>query len=167
MTLIFLIWGLFGGLLVYFFQANFLKVLLRPQYEKPVNSVKDIIERGMIPFVEDRAYFYKDHLLQSPNPLHQQLGDIMVVPKDDEEQSRMFVDDIQGGNTHVYLGVLMDYEYEFGGYSKGDYYKSKDVLEGLSPYGGNILNKKWEYGDAYNHHLLIYHQVWVLRAKSL
>ena len=164
---VFLIWGLFGGLLVYFFQANLLTVLLRPQYEKPINSVKDIIDSGMIPFVWETAYYLKDHLLRSPNPLHQQLGDIMVVPKDDEEQSRMFVDDIQGGNTHVYLGIMYDWEYEYGGYNQGDYHTSKDILEGISPYVGKILNKKWEYGDAYNHHLQLYHQVSIFWAESL
>ena len=164
---VFLIWGLFGGLLVYFFQANFLTVLLRPQYEKPVNSAKDIIDRGMIPFVQDTGYFFKDHLLRSPNPLYQKLGEIMVVPKDFRDYLKMLVDDIQGANTHVYLGVLMDYEYEFGGYNQGDYHTSKDSLKGLSPYGGNILNKKWEYSDAYNHHLLLYHQVSIFWAESL
>ena len=81
MKFVLLIWGLFGGLLVYFFLANFLTVLLRPQYEKPVDSVQDIIERGMITFVPDASYYWKDFLLQSPNPLYQKLGDMCVVPK--------------------------------------------------------------------------------------
>ena len=78
----------------------------------------------------------------------------------------MFVDDIQGGNTHVYLGYMNDWAYEYGGYSRRDYHKSKDSLEGLSPYTVNILNKKWEYSDAYNHHLLLYTQVWIQEYNS-
>ena len=152
------IWGLFGGLLVYFFLANFLTVLLRPNYEKPVNSAKDIIDRRMIPFVDDGAYFYRDYLVRSPNPLYQQLGEIVVIPKDYGEVLEMFKNDIQGG-THVYLGVMFSGDYEYGGYSKQDYHTSKDGLEGQNPFGGNILNKAWEYSDAYNHHVLLFHQV--------
>ena len=71
----------------------------------------------------------------------------------------MFIDGIQGANTHVTLGIMYEEEYEIGGYNQGDYHISKDSLKGFSPYGTNILNKKWEYSDAYNYQLLLFIQV--------
>ena len=134
-------------------------MLLRPQYEKPVDSVQDIIERGLIPFVNDDNYYIKDFLSQSPNPLFQQLGEMTVVPTDYEEFIRMIKEQIQGANTHVLMTLLHDYDYESSGFIKSDFHKSKDYLEGNNPFGVNILNKKWEHSAAYDHHLLLYTQV--------
>ena len=171
MTFVLLIWGLFGGLILYFFLANFLTVLLKTTLEKPVNSAQDIIDRGMIPFADEGAYFWKGHLLQSPNPLYQQLGKIMEVPLDWKGFCRRCKVDIQSENTHVFLGDFdaltywcgecgKDFkEYENVDYQQSDYYSSTEVLEGSNPYSGNILNKRWTHGDEYNHHLLLFSQV--------
>ena len=42
-----LLWCVWGGLLLHILECNYLKVLLKPTYGKPVDSAEDIIERGL------------------------------------------------------------------------------------------------------------------------
>ena len=77
-----------------------------------------------------------------------------MVPSDYDTFLKVVRKDIQGANTHVYLGVLYDYK-------KGDgkFHENKEVLEGITPYGVDIVNKKWSLGKEYSYHLLLFHQV--------
>ena len=50
--------ALCGGLFIYAFLANLRTMLLMPQYEAPIDSAQDILDRGMIPFVGDGGEFY-------------------------------------------------------------------------------------------------------------
>ena len=79
------------------------------------------------------------------------------MPADMPELDAMARDDIQGANTHVFVGCyacFVSYNGKFG-----KYHKSKEAIAGTNPYVGNIMNKKWEYNEAYNHHMLLFHQV--------
>ena len=99
------------------------------------------------------------NLLQSSNPVYQQLGKITIVPKDYDTLAKMVREDIKGANTHVFLGTL-DYvvELDKDEIIPGKYHASTDVLEGLNPYIGDILNKKWSLGEEYTYHLLLFRQ---------
>ena len=44
---VFTIWAVFGGFILHFLLCNFLTVLLRPRYEKPVETTADVIERNI------------------------------------------------------------------------------------------------------------------------
>ena len=45
--MIFLLWCLFGGLLLHFFECNILDILLKTNYEKPVDTAQDVLDRGL------------------------------------------------------------------------------------------------------------------------
>ena len=45
--MIFLLWCVFGGLLLHFFECNLLDILLKTNYEKPVDSAQDVLDRGL------------------------------------------------------------------------------------------------------------------------
>ena len=161
MNFVLITWALFGGLFIYAFLANFRTMLLMPQYGKPLDSAQEILDRGMIPIVMEGADFWKHHLLESSNPVYQKLGEIVVVPKDYDTVIKMAREDIQGGNTHVFLSSIT-YVVEwvsFDGNISGEYHESKEVLEGTNPLYGDILNKKWALGEEYSYHLLLFHQV--------
>ena len=157
-----LIWGLFGGLLLHFFLANFRDILLTPTYLPPIDTAKDILDRGMIPFVQPGAINYIGFLRDSPNPTLQELANQLYVPKNWDEYDNLCKIAIQQDNTHVYLGKIHHNE---DVYTYGKYYNSKDVLEGTNPYGGSIMNKKWPHLDDYQSHIMYYHQVPVVRCK--
>ena len=117
-----LIWGLCGGLFIYAFLANFRTMLLMPQYEAPIDSAQDVLDRRMLPFVDDGGEYYRDHLLQSSNTVYQQLGKITIIPKDWDTLIQMTKQNILVENTHVYLGGALTYE---------GFHVSNEVLEGI------------------------------------
>ena len=43
----FLMWTICGGLLLFFLESNFLTLLMKPAWEKPVTSISDVLERDM------------------------------------------------------------------------------------------------------------------------
>ena len=153
MNLVLIIWGLCGGLFIYAFLANFRTMLLMPQYEKPVDSAQEILDRGMIPFVIPGGDFYKQFLKESSNPTYQKLGEIVLVPKDDDQWYKMVREGILGSNTHVHLGDLCLSCYD------GKFHESKDVLEGTNPFTTNIVNKKWSLAEEFSYHLRVFQQV--------
>ena len=46
-NLVFTIWAVFGGFILHFLLSNYLTVLLRPRFEKPVESAADLIARDI------------------------------------------------------------------------------------------------------------------------
>ena len=153
MNFVLITWALCGGLFLYAFLANFRTVLLMPQYEKPVDSAQDILDRGLIPILDTPFDIY--HLLHSPNSAYQKLGEIGVSFDNFDEYWKMVSEDIQGANTHVSLTILYGYDRELF----GPFHESKEVLEGKNPFAGDIVNKKWSFAEEYSCHLLIFHQV--------
>ena len=43
----FLMWSVCGGLLLYFLTCNFLTVLVKPTWDKPIRTISDLLERDM------------------------------------------------------------------------------------------------------------------------
>ena len=42
-----LVWGIGGGFILYFLTSNFLTILLKPSFEKPIRTISDLLERDM------------------------------------------------------------------------------------------------------------------------
>ena len=146
-----LTWAVFGGLFLYFFLANFITVLLRPKYEQPIDSAQEVLDRGMIPFGMGSI---KIVLLTSPNPVYQQLGKKYLDFPGQYGIDKILKEEVLGKNTHVLIGMLYNQQKKFG-----KFHYSKEHLQGAGSYSVNIMNKKWEYADAFNHHLLLIYQV--------
>ena len=45
--MLFLLWCVCGGLLLHFLECNFLTILLKPNYEKAVDTAQDILDSGL------------------------------------------------------------------------------------------------------------------------
>ena len=46
-NLLLLFWCVCGGFLLYMFESTYLTMLMKPTYEKPVDSAEDVIDRGL------------------------------------------------------------------------------------------------------------------------
>ena len=59
-NMVLLLWCVCGGLLLHMLEANYLTMLLKPNYEKPIDSAEDVLERGLTviygPYAEGRGY---------------------------------------------------------------------------------------------------------------
>ena len=77
--MVLLMWCVMGGFLLHILECNYLTVLVKPVYEKPIDTVEDIIERGLTiidtPGTQDKIY----NLKQSPSPLTRKLAELMIT----------------------------------------------------------------------------------------
>ena len=147
---VFLIWNIFGGILIYFYLAGFLEVLLRGQTEEPVDTAQQILDRGLVPFVLNWGQYYVDILAASSIPAVREIGSKTIVPDTWKQYLMLCEDSLQGARTHVLFGNFFEDSWES---DYGKYHRSKDTVPGTNPYGANILNKKWPYAEQYNRHL--------------
>ena len=79
--MILLMWCVSGGFLLHILECNYLTVLVKPVYEKPIDTAEDMIERGittiMCPGVESMVEMDK----KSPSPLTRALAEKTYVPE--------------------------------------------------------------------------------------
>ena len=69
-----LVWGIGGGFILYFLTSNFLTILLKPSFEEPINSIEDMLERGMGLILWARNEYYIGVMRDSPVELYQRVS---------------------------------------------------------------------------------------------
>ena len=79
--LVFLLWCVCGGLLLHFLECNFLKILIRPTYEEPVDTPEDILDRGLKILFPPHREAIVAMRMNSPSNLTRKLAEATIVPK--------------------------------------------------------------------------------------
>ena len=151
------------------FEGNILALMFKKVYEDPVDTVEDVIARGLIPVLDPPARFYVDHLAQSDNKLYRDLASITVVAEDWPELWDLIEYGVQGAATHVYLCSFLSeawWDYVDGQWiyypdlkDFGEYHFSQEVLSGFHPYSGYIVNKYFHLKEQLAKHILLHQQV--------
>ena len=131
-NLVLITWAIFGGFMLHGLLANFMVLLLSPVLEEPVDTAQDVLDRYLIPVTGPGGLgqFWVDHLKHTSNSVYQQLGEIAVVPEDEDEVLTILKEDLQGEATHVFLTNMLWPEQE----ELGSYHWSKEILEGFAPW---------------------------------
>ena len=80
-----MVWAVFGGFILHFLMSNYLTVLVKPTYEKPIETLEDMIERNIIPFYIPGGVIYKKQLLATDDKNLQELGRRMIIPETYDE----------------------------------------------------------------------------------
>ena len=145
--------------------------MFKKVYEDPVDTVEDVIARGLIPVLYPGGRFYVDHLAQSDDKLYRDLASITVVAEDYAELWDLIENGVQGAATHVYLNSYLDeFRWEWDWVDGkwiycpdlkdfGEYHFSQEVLSGFHPYGGYIVNKYFHLKEQLAKHILLHQQV--------
>ena len=129
---------MFGGFILHFLLCNYLAVLLKKSYEEPVETVEDLINRDITPFLGPGREIFRQVFAASPDPNYQELSRRLVIAKDYYEFFDM-VRKVESTGLFSQIGYLpyaMPYQYK-------DWYRSTEVVGGLNPYGVHLSNKKW------------------------
>ena len=151
---IFIIWSLFAAVISYGFLAIFRDILIVPVFDKPVDTARDVVEYGLLPFVIDGGNYQRTHLLNSPSADYQYIGSITYVPTTWQELERMQQEEILQDGTHVYIGNIGAYEKAWG-----KWHISWEHIGGLSPFTVYILNKKMIQEEEISRTVLYFTQV--------
>ena len=142
---VFTIWAVFGGFILHFLLSNYLSVLLKPSYEDPVDTPKDLIDRDITPFFGPGREIYRQFFRTSPDPYIQKIAEKLKIAKDWEEYDKLVSDVTATGRFAEISGVparpnrpWLVPEQEFK-----NWYRSSEIVGGIIPYGAHITNKKW------------------------
>ena len=61
-----LMWCVYGGFLLHMFLSNYLAILMKSNYEKPVDTAKDVLDRGLTVLKSPGSLGIVENLKNSP-----------------------------------------------------------------------------------------------------
>ena len=77
-----LLWCVFGGFLLHMFGANYLNMLVKPSYEKPVDTAQDVVDRGLRVIWGPGFELYKEKsMIQNLSKVTRDLAEMTYVAK--------------------------------------------------------------------------------------
>ena len=149
---VFLLWAVFGGFILHFLLSRYLTVLLKPRYEKFIETAEDLIEEDITPFSITHAYIYI--MNESSITSFKQLAQKMTPIKDIYEFENMVCKVISNGsfaqigsqpwiprtcisNNGTRVPIISGREWRL------KWHRSPEPIEGLGGYVSHLTNKKW------------------------
>ena len=79
--MVLLLWCVCGGLLAHMLEANFLTILLKPVYEKPIDTAQDVLDRGLTLISSPYDDSIVEKMKKSPFYITRTLAERTIVPK--------------------------------------------------------------------------------------
>ena len=159
--MVFLLWCVCGGFLLHFFGANYLSILVKPNYEKPIDTAEDILDRGLTIIFFPGTESIVESMKNSPSNISRELAERTIVPKEYNEYKTWVKDIALGvGSAVVEKALLWEwYEIKFAKEKGKKWYRSKDRKGGMNPFTSYMLNKKWTLEEEFNNLMLRFQQV--------
>ena len=123
--------------------CNILTTMLRPNFENPIDTAREIVERNLTVLMWPNGHIWIQFLAQSPIEDYQRLSDRMYVTKDNAEQYFLAEQGVINAGTHVRMTAYLTPKYlEFG-----KWYRSRETVSGRNPYVGYLSNKNWNLNE--------------------
>ena len=95
-NLVYLIWAIFGGVLLHAFNSLVLKMTFMPVWEEPINTAQQVLDRGLVPTLLLKNDLVFDKLKRSPYPAEQKLAKKMV----DDDRNHIFDLKVNANGRH-------------------------------------------------------------------
>ena len=77
----FLLWCVCGGLLLHMFESNYFTMLVKPVYEKPIDTAQDVLDRGLTVIYLRESESIQEIEKNSASYITRQLAERGIVPK--------------------------------------------------------------------------------------
>ena len=97
-----LMWAVLGNLITMALLCNIRAMLMKPVFEKPIDSTKDLIIVGKIPTTMSTG-FWIDYLKTSSNDWERLAGETGDSFKTKEEENRVMIEKVYEAESHVFL----------------------------------------------------------------
>ena len=80
--MIFLMWCVCGGFLLFFLECNYLTILVKPNYEKPVDTARHVLDRGYtIIWMPGYEYYKEMAMKQNESAVFRDLAEAVYCSK--------------------------------------------------------------------------------------
>ena len=63
------------------FESNYFTMLMKPTYEKPIDTPQDVIDLGLTVIYSPGSESYLEMMKNSPSAVYRDLSELSVVPK--------------------------------------------------------------------------------------
>ena len=63
------------------FESNYFTMLMKPTYEKPVDTAQDVLDRGLKVIYTPGAESLVEIMKNSPSAVYRDIAELIVVPK--------------------------------------------------------------------------------------
>ena len=97
-----LMWAVLGNLITMALLCNIRAMLMKPVFEKPIDSTKDLIIVGKIPTTMSTG-FWIDYLKTSSNEWERLAGETGDSFKTKEEENSLMIEKVYEAESHVFL----------------------------------------------------------------
>ena len=92
-----------------------LTTILRPNFEEPLDTTKQLVEKNITIYDIPGTEFWKQFLLDSSIPEYNKLGETFIVADDWDHYLSMIEHDVIGAGTHAQMeAYLGTYELALG-----------------------------------------------------
>ena len=143
-------------------EANFLTILLIPNYETAVDTAQDILDRGLAVLHPPGTESLVELLKNAPDYTTRTLAERTIVCKSwaecdgwDEYKGKGLIPEAVQTGTYVYeVGFLYPEDLVHG-----KWHRSKDRKGGRNPFASYMMSKKWTLEEEFNNHMLRFQQV--------
>ena len=126
-------------------------MILRPNFEEPLDTAKQLVEKNVTLYIYPGFHFYKQLLLDSPILEYRILGENAIIADDWDHFFNITAHDVLGAGTHARITYFVElYQLQLGEEYHPDgrgWYRSKDIVYGRNPYAGYLTNKKWHLNE--------------------
>ena len=78
--MIFILWCASGGFLLHMFQSEYLTMLIKPIYEKPIDTAQDVLDRGLTVIYPPGSESTLEIMKNSPSNINRKLAERTIVP---------------------------------------------------------------------------------------
>ena len=143
--------------------CNLLTTLLRPNFEEPLDTAKQLVKKNITLYDAPGAEMWKQFLLESSIPEYNILGETFIIADDWDHLDILMEHDVIGAGTHAYIaGSVAPYYLDMGkkhhpeGNGIYGWYRSKEKVAGDNPYVGYLTNKKWHLNEVFSLKQFVY-----------
>ena len=123
--------------------CNLLTTILRPNFEEPLDTAKQLVEKNITLYDYPGTEIWKQFLLESSILEYNILGETFLIADDWDHLYNIGEHDVIGAGTHAYMGGYLN-SYDL---SLGRWHRSKEKLAGVNTYVGYLTNKKWHMNE--------------------
>jgi len=123
--------------------CNLLTTILRPNFEEPLDTAKQLVEKNITVFSIPGHFIWKQFLLESSVIEYKILEETYTIPNNWDNFSDIIEHDVMGAGTHaLMISYLIPSEL-----AMGRWYRSKEKIASNHPYAGYLTNKKWHLNE--------------------
>ena len=121
--------------------CNVLPVILRANFDDPVDSAQDIVDRNLIVVMAPWMDMWKQWFATHANPHYRKISETMIIAESWDQLAWYMEDGIIEKNTHVYPGGYLTP----GEKALGLWWRSKETVEGYQGFQGLLTRKKFKH----------------------